>query len=442
MEPLKFGIDPKRHLEDFISEALYKPVTAIPYQVSRTLTSLYPEKAILEGQDYDFSLTSYAQSGHCTLTPKAGIHPQLLAHSDPPQVQYFPQNVWYEVGWQGHSLDVLWLTWQQPDSRSAYWVVAEKQAIAEAFLLAVSEWYIEVRSEILVFESGSWIKSEALFQSIQGTTFDNLVLSGSLKQDIQADLQQFFASQELYKTHGIPWKRGILFIGPPGNGKTHAVKALINASDKPCLYVKSFDVPGPGEHYGIRAVFERARRSTPCILVLEDLDSLLNDYNRSFFLNELDGFAANSGIVTLATTNHPERLDPAILQRPSRFDRKYHFELPELTERLAYIALWNDSLQPTLRLSAADITQIADTTAEFSYAYIKELFLSAMMQWISSPQPGGMAAVMQAQAVTLREQMRDPNAIVEEGGLSRPPRQYPRRRGFGPGYPPRPDWNG
>src|SRR5581483_5198304 len=101
----------------------------------------------------------------------------------------------------------------------------------------------------------------------------------------------------------------------------------------------------------IHKVFDRARKSAPCLLVLEDLDSLLTTHNRSFFLNELDGFAANAGIVTLATTNHPERLDPSILDRPSRFDRKYPFEIPEQDERLAYITLCNETLKLSLRIS-------------------------------------------------------------------------------------------
>jgi hypothetical protein len=67
-------------------------------------------------------------------------------------------------------------------------------------------------------------------------------------------------------------------------------------------------------------------------------------------LNELDGFAANVGIVALATTNHPERLDPSILDRPSRFDRKYPFDLPELPKRHAYISMWNVPLKPQLQL--------------------------------------------------------------------------------------------
>src|SRR5262249_35575934 len=137
--------------------------------------------------------------------------------------------------------------------------------------------------------------------------------------------------------------------------------------------------------------------------VLEDLDSLLNDENRSFFLNELDGFAANIGVILIATTNHPERLDPAILDRPSRFDRKYPFDLPALPERLAYITMWSASLQPALRLSEDGKTKLASATEGFSFAYLKELFLSSMMRWIN--QQGNMEQVMLEQESVLREQM-------------------------------------
>lgn len=61
---------------------------------------------------------------------------------------------------------------------------------------------------------------------------------------------------------------------------------------------------------------------SPCVLILEDLDSLINDANRSFFLNQLDGLENNDGILVIGSTNHFERLDPAITKRPSRFDRK------------------------------------------------------------------------------------------------------------------------
>jgi AAA+ superfamily predicted ATPase len=186
------------------------------------------------------------------------------------------------------------------------------------------------------------------------------------------------------------------------------VKALVNAMGKPCLYVKSFQAEYLTEHDAIRRAFERARASAPCIFVLEDLDSLINDTNRAFFLNELDGFAANTGIVTLATTNHPDRLDPAIIDRPSRFDRKYHFDLPAADERLAYVRLWASSLVPDLRPSEPGLTQVVASTEGFSFSYLKELFISSMMKWINTPGAALMDTILLEQADALRAQMASP----------------------------------
>jgi SpoVK/Ycf46/Vps4 family AAA+-type ATPase len=277
--------------------------------------------------------------------------------------------------------------------------------VAEGFFITVCEWASEVRGEVLVFDQGCWYKSEALYDAIRGASFENLILQGTLKEEIQADFDRFLASRETYDRYGIPWKRGVLLVGPPGNGKTHAVKALVNRLSLPCLYVKSFKSEYGTEHGNIHSVFERARQTTPCILVLEDLDSLVDDNNRSFFLNELDGFASNTGVMVLATTNHPERLDPSILDRPSRFDRKYHFELPGLEERVGYLRFWNETVQPELRLSENGTRVVAEATDGYSFAYLKELWLSSMMRWMNKPEPAGMDTVMAEQADLLREQM-------------------------------------
>ena len=115
--------------------------------------------------------------------------------------------------------------------------------------------------------------------------------------------------------------------------------------------------------------------------------------------------------MTLATTNHPERLDPSILDRPSRFDRKYPFDLPELAERSAYIAMWNESLKPNLRLTDEGVAKISEATDGFSFAYLKELFLSSKMRWIAHPQQGTMEQVMVEQVGKLREQMLTVNTL-------------------------------
>lgn len=119
----------------------------------------------------------------------------------------------------------------------------------------------------------------------------------------------------------------VLLLGPPGKSKTESIKALLNESGHDALYVKSFTTPFGPEH-GVKTIFDHARRHSPCILVLEDLDAMVTDTVRSYLLNELDGLAQNDGILTIATTNHPERIDDAILNRPSRSDVKYHFDLP------------------------------------------------------------------------------------------------------------------
>lgn len=110
-----------------------------------------------------------------------------------------------------------------------------------------------------------------------------------------------------------------------GNGKTISMKAIMKECDAKGyapLYVKSFK-SWKGEEGSMEDVFSKAREMAPCVLILEDLDSLINDGNRSFFLNQLDGLEGNDGLLLIGSTNHFDRLDPALSGRPSRFDRKW-----------------------------------------------------------------------------------------------------------------------
>jgi ATPase family associated with various cellular activities (AAA) len=422
--------------EQIIREALALPPTAIEYHVSQYLAEKFPDKVLVEGNDGLFNIEAYADAGHCTLEMQTFIHDQIATRWHGREIDAFPQgiryissgrmgallpspndneqeisegakNAWFTVTWQSNTLDVIVMHWPEGFSGAhyAYWILCDNSAIGKDFITQVCRWNAELRGEVLVYSGGCWHKDARLFRAIQGASFDNLILRGNLKLQIREDLEQFFAMRQTYEEYSIPWKRGILFVGPPGNGKTHTVKALINTLQLPCLYVKSFRAEHMTEEDNIHNVFERARKSAPCILVLEDLDSLLTSQNRSFFLNELDGFATNAGIVTLATTNHPEKLDPSILDRPSRFDRKYPFEIPEQPERLAYITLWNETLKASLRISDEGAIQLSELTTGFSFAYLKELFLSSMMRWVGSAEQGTMEQTMIDQVETLREQM-------------------------------------
>jgi AAA+ superfamily predicted ATPase len=396
-------------IENFIRDALHKPNDYIAYHVGRELAELYPGKTILEGHTWYFDVDAFVQDERCSVVKEKTVFHHVKTEwmgAGKKQKQHI-ENSWLNVLWQGQLLDVILVTWNENCYRRRHhWIVAEEQKVAAEFFDEVCKWSSEVRGEILIYHDGYFQKDKQLFDSIKNSTFDNLILPPSLKQQIQNDFQQFFNSSELYEQYGVPWRRGAIFIGPPGNGKTHALKALINQLGKPCLYIRSFTSEDETEQENIAEVFKRARMTSPCIVVLEDLDSMIDNSNRAFFLNELDGFQSNKGVVVLATTNHPAKLDSSILDRPSRFDRKYYFLLPEEDERSAYVAQWNGEMRAELRLSEAAMTRVVSESEGFSFAYLKELFMSSMVQWVSSGGIGSMDDVIQEQVELLRRQMK------------------------------------
>jgi hypothetical protein len=394
-------------IENFIEDALYKPDDYIAYHVGRELVKLHPQKAIIEGAGY-FDLEGFVRAEKCSIVHESSPFNHIKTVWEVPGkgLDQKIENSWVNVLWKGHLLEVVLVTWTDCRFPTRHqWIIGENRKLVEGFFAEVCEWSSEVRGEVLVFQDGAWEKSKELYDAIKDATFDNLILRDSLKEEIQNDFVRFFDSRATYEQYRIPWKRGVLFIGPPGNGKTHTVKALINQLGRPCLYVKGFKTEYATDQESMGVVFARARMTTPCLVVLEDLDSMIDEESRSFFLNELDGFEANTGVLVLATTNHPEKLDPAIMDRPSRFDRKYYFHLPADVERLAYIAVWNKKLQPELQLSEAVVPEVVKQTEGLSFAYMKELLLSSTMQWMTTAGGVSMDEVILVQTARLRTQV-------------------------------------
>jgi hypothetical protein len=369
--------------ESFFSEILSESRPAITYAVSRRLCAIFPERAIVETEEYSFDLESFARAGHCRLQVEPGLHSEIRHEwSSEDGVTASAVHAWYGVEWRGRCLEVVLVT--LPDEfHPIAWIIAEHYDAARAFLAAVCAFEPEVTGEVLLFEQGCWTRKNSLFREIQSAREENLILPAAFKSALFSELDRFFAAHDDYARLGVPWKRGLLFTGPPGNGKTFAIKSLLRAAGKPCLYVKSFESERTIEPTNIRRVFERARRTSPCVLVLEDLDSLVNRNNLSFFLNEVDGIASNHGLAILATSNHPEKLDSALRNRPSRFDRTYHFGLPELCERVRYLEAWNSRAASELRLVEYLVQLVARETEGLSFASLQELCLAVSLAYAS-----------------------------------------------------------
>lgn len=149
-----------------------------------------------------------------------------------------------------------------------------------------------------------------------------------------------------------------------------------NGFSIPSLYVKSAP-----RTYDIRSIFVFARIFAPCLLIFEDIDTIVTPSSRSYFFNEVDGLENNDGLFMVASTNHLDQLDPGLSSRPSRFDRKYLFPLPDLGERELYCEYWRKKLQnkPTIKFPEKLCSAIAEITEDFSFAYLKEAFVASLL---------------------------------------------------------------
>ncbi|KAK4508175.1 hypothetical protein PRZ48_001913 [Zasmidium cellare] len=271
-----------------------------------------------------------------------------------------------------------------PDLRQQY-VLSSSVDGTTSLLLEAGQYGNLLHDEVWVFDRGYWQKSKELWDSVQKARWEDVILEPGKKKIIVDDTLDFFDSRATYEKLRVPWKRGIIYYGPPGNGKTISIKALMHSLYKrddpiPTLYVRTLSSP-MGPEYSLGQIFSLARRTAPCLLVFEDLDSIVSDQVRSYFLNEVDGIKKNDGILIIGSTNHLDRLDPGIVKRPSRFDRKYLFPNPDEKERGLYMKYWQGKLSDNKDLDFPDklCPAIAKITKGFSFAYLQEAMVAALL---------------------------------------------------------------
>ena len=235
--------------------------------IQTVLKQVYPELDIVATPISSCNLLGFAAAGHASYTELGAGDPSL-----PPNVKVLnylaparrldgaagvlAQNIYfakYLYKWKTHDFLLFIVDGRDSDYpiivRNAYIMTTAGgpgTAAAHGLVLAAGAWTVELHEEIWVFDRGFWNKSRELYQSIVKASWDAVILDEDMKKSLVDDHLTFFGARETYEKLKVPWKRGIIYYGPPGNGKTISIKATMNMLYKlkdpvPTLYVRSLD---------------------------------------------------------------------------------------------------------------------------------------------------------------------------------------------------------
>jgi SpoVK/Ycf46/Vps4 family AAA+-type ATPase len=196
--------------------------------------------------------------------------------------------------------------------------------------------------------------------------------------DILKDIDNFWNRVDVYKKYNFIHKRGILMYGEPGCGKSGIIQLIsqqIIKNDGIVINIK--DEEDVERFTSFIGTFRKIEPKRPLIVLLEDIDSLAGEgrSQTARLLNILDGVKQIEGVVYIATTNYPEKLQERITNRPSRFDRRYKVELPNEEIRRAYI---NHKLSDD-DLKNVDVDLWVTKTDGMSLSHLKEVVVSVIV---------------------------------------------------------------
>lgn len=192
---------------------------------------------------------------------------------------------------------------------------------------------------------------------------------------VVSEIQKFWKNESIFRSYNLTYKRGIILWGPPGSGKSSTIQLIMRDVVERKGVVIKFTNPALFLE-GIRK-FREIQPDTPIVVLMEDIDSILEMYSESEVLNILDGVNQIEKVVFLATTNYPEKLGARIINRPSRFDKRFKIGHPNAESRRIYLEYIIGKDQ--IKVNKINLDQWIEDTEGFSIAHLKELFTAVVI---------------------------------------------------------------
>jgi AAA+ superfamily predicted ATPase len=202
-------------------------------------------------------------------------------------------------------------------------------------------------------------------------TMDDVVLEECNAQPVKSIIK-------LINEKGVELpNRGIIMCGPPGTGKTLSGRAMMNETNATFIWVNARHMCNMGATGAFCHGLDLAKELAPSILFVEDVDNFLSEHTVDVLKSELDGISRSKGVVTCLTTNEPQKLPAALVDRPGRFHDVLEYKLPPLSARRAMIAKFSYEMfvdsDGAKGLASDVVLEVAKETDGYSGAHLYEL---------------------------------------------------------------------
>lgn len=146
----------------------------------------------------------------------------------------------FELSWEGTDMLAIVAQFAQGFSFVTQWhLISPHSSSADSLFATVARATSAHPNVVWVFDRGWWEPSPDLWRDVRKSSWDDVILDEDFKKGLREDYKGFLKGRKTYKDLNVPWKRGLIFLGPPGNGKTSALKAIMGEIDVPSLYVRS-----------------------------------------------------------------------------------------------------------------------------------------------------------------------------------------------------------